>query len=103
MKSLSFAAFVSFAILLASSPTNAQWPGASDYDPDSVINQPLGGDAFVAPLVTVPFGQPLLPGRRARLFSGRAQAAQSTLSPAQYNQCIQDQSNDPVRAIDCSR
>lgn len=103
MKSLSFTALLFFAIFVTYSATNAQWPGASDYDSDSVINQPLGGDAYVAPLVTVPFGQPLFPARRARLFSGRAQAVQSTMTPAQYNQCIQDQSNDPVRALDCYR
>jgi hypothetical protein len=99
MNILRVAPFVFCAVIFAGTPANAQYPGASDFNNDNVVN-PDSGDAYVVPLVTVPFGAPF-PAPRARLFSGRAQALQTKKTPAQYNQCLQDQSNDPVRAINC--
>jgi hypothetical protein len=107
MKAKLFATILVGALLCTLNIADAQYPGASDFsgnNPDPALGN-AGNDAAVVPLVTIPFGRPFLPGPRDAPLFGQPNTAppNDTSTPAEYNQCLQNQEANPVRDIKCGQ
>jgi hypothetical protein len=108
MKTKRFITILAAALMSTTLVAEAQWPGDRDFggnNPDPALGND-GNNAAVVPLLTVPFGRPFLSGPRDTPLFAQPNAGPpggDSSTPAQYDQCLQFQSANPVRDIKCGQ